>query len=496
MNKVAKVFFRSRGYVWNIGYRPSLGSYEKRKLGLFNFMNFMGLLAGIIIPVIGLFSKGHFPPAVWLAGCSPAIISLAVLILTRHEQYELARILYFTLYPLMTALTYAQHIDAGIEFFFVLYVVLSVFFLKNVYNIIFSFTLSMTCYFMVAAVWKRYDYSLEQHNFYLYLFNHVLAIFFIFYGLLMIKIENTRYQNQTRDKNWQLRRSNLKILRQKADLSDKAVLLEEQTRQLTGLNTLKNKLFSIIAHDLKSPLYALRNLFRNVQLYDLPGEEIKILVPEFINELTYTTGLMENLLQWAKSQMQAESVKPQLLDIAGITGEVLQLLRLQADAKRIYIDSKIHRPVYVYADKDMINLVLRNLLSNAIKFTPEEGSIFIEAREMRSHIEVVVQDTGTGISEEGLKRLMEANYYSTRGTEGEAGTGLGLMLCKEFLSRNGGEMRIESEPGKGSIFAFTLPKGGEGGGWAEAGRGGEGGSGSNGVGGEGAPGSAEVADGI
>ena len=109
------------------------------------------------------------------------------------------------------------------------------------------------------------------------------------------------------------------------------------------------------------------------------------------------------------------------------------------------------------------------------------------AAEMRSHIEVVVQDTGTGISEEGLKRLMEANYYSTRGTEGEAGTGLGLMLCKEFLSRNGGEMRIESEPGKGSTFAFTLPKGGagEGGGGAEAGRGGEG-----------APGSTEVADGI
>jgi signal transduction histidine kinase len=116
--------------------------------------------------------------------------------------------------------------------------------------------------------------------------------------------------------------------------------------------------------------------------------------------------------------------------------------------------------VYVYADKDMVNLVLRNLLSNAIKFTPESGSICIEAREMRSHIEVLVQDTGTGISPEGLRKLMDANYYTTRGTVGEAGTGLGLMLCKEFLSRNGGEMRIESEPGKGSTVSFTLPKGG------------------------------------
>jgi signal transduction histidine kinase len=166
------------------------------------------------------------------------------------------------------------------------------------------------------------------------------------------------------------------------------------------------------------------------------------------------------LLQWAKSQMQAESVKPQLLDIARITKEVMQLLRLQAEAKHIFMNSNIERPVYVYADRDMINLVLRNLVSNAIKFTPEAGSICIDAKEMRSHIEIFVQDTGMGIPPEGLQRLMDAHYFSTRGTVGEAGTGLGLMLCKEFLSRNGGQMRIESEPGKGSTVTFTLPKGG------------------------------------
>ncbi len=234
-------------------------------------------------------------------------------------------------------------IDIGIEFSLSSYAVLSVFFLQNIYQIIFSFTLSMACFLLVYTVWKHYDYSLEKTNYYFYLFNHLLPMFFIFYGLLLIKNENTRYQEQTRDRNWQLRRSNLKILRQKADITGKAALLEEQTQQLTELNSLKNKLFSVIAHDLKAPLYALRNLFRNVQLYDLPGDEIKRLVPEVINELTYTTGLMENLLQWAKSQMQAESARPQLLDIAGIAREVLQLLRLQAEAKKIYIDSKIEQ---------------------------------------------------------------------------------------------------------------------------------------------------------
>jgi two-component system sensor histidine kinase/response regulator len=462
MKKAAQRISLWRGYIWNIGYRPALGSYEKRKLGIFNYMNFLGLLAGILIPVAGLVTTHHpLPWLAWVVASLPAVISLAALVLTYTQKHEPARLLFFTAYPIATSLFYALRIDIGIEFFFVLYAVLSVFFLRNVYQIIFSFTLSMACFLLVYTVWKNYDYSLERTNYYFYLFNHLLPMFLIFYGLLLIKNENTRYQEQSRDRNWQLRRSNLKILRQKADISGKATLLETQTRQLTELNSLKNKLFSVIAHDLKAPLYALRNLFRNVQLYDLPGDEIKRLVPEVINELTYTTGLMENLLQWAKSQMQAEAVRPQLLDIAGIAREVLQLLRLQAEAKKIYIDSKIGHPIFVYADKDMVNLVLRNLLSNAIKFTPVDGCIFLDARELRSCIEITVQDTGMGISQEGLKRLMEHNYYSTRGTGGEAGTGLGLMLCKEFLSRNGGEMNIQSEPGKGSTFSFTLPKGGE-----------------------------------
>src|SRR5579859_4442357 len=162
MNKAAKSFVRFRGYVWNIGYRASLGSYERRKLGIFN--------------------KGHFPSTIWLVAGAPALISACVLLANHYQRYEFARLLYFTLYPLVTTLSYALRIDAGIGFFFVLYGVLSVFFLQSIYNIVFSFTLSMACYFLVAVIWKDYDYSLEKHNFYFYIFNHLLAVFFIFYG--------------------------------------------------------------------------------------------------------------------------------------------------------------------------------------------------------------------------------------------------------------------------------------------------------------------------
>ena len=297
MNKAVKRISLLRGYIWNIGYQPSLVSYEKRKLGIFNFMNFIGLLAGIFIPVVGLLTNyHHLPYSTWAIGCFPAVISGVVLILNRYQKHEPARLIFFTLYPVATALVYALGFDPGIEFFFVLYAVLSVLFLRNIYHIIISFAVSVICFLLV------YHHA--------HLFLNVLAMSFIFFSLLLIRKENLRFQEQSRDRNWQLRRSNLKILRQKADISGKAALLEDQTNKLTELNSLKNKLFSVIAHDLKAPLYALRNLFRNVQLYDLPGDEIKLLVPEVINELTYTTGLMENLLQWAKSQMQAEASTP------------------------------------------------------------------------------------------------------------------------------------------------------------------------------------------
>jgi signal transduction histidine kinase len=285
----------------------------------------------------------------------------------------------------------------------------------------------------------------------------MLAIAFIFYGLFIIKQENTGYQFSILNKNRELHRYNLEIEKQKTEIAEKAVLLEEQTNQLTELNSLKNKLFSVISHDLKTPMYALRNLFQNVQEYDLPAEEIKELLPDVVKELNYTTGLMENLLQWARSQMQSNSVRPQQMDVFKLVTEVSELLKIQAEAKQIRLDCKVDQQLFVFADRDMINLVLRNLVSNAIKFTPEKGKIIIRAEEKRSFIELSVKDNGVGISSENLDKLFN-EYYTSKGTANESGTGLGLMLCKEFLAKNGGQMQVKSEEGKGSTFSFTLPK--------------------------------------
>ncbi|MDQ6610167.1 MAG: HAMP domain-containing histidine kinase, partial [Bacteroidota bacterium] len=260
----------------------------------------------------------------------------------------------------------------------------------------------------------------------------------------------------TKQKN--LADKNIEIEKQKEEISDKASLLERQKEELAVLNSFKNKLFSIISHDLKSPLYALRNLFQNMQQFNLPADEIKEMIPDVLIDLNYTTSLMENLLQWAKSQMQADVVNAQLVNVAHIITGVVNLLRLQADAKKISFEQVSNEDVFAYTDADMIQLVLRNLLSNALKFTPPGGHIKIGCHDFKEFTEVFVQDSGLGIGKEGLENIRRKTFYTTTGTSSETGTGLGLLLCSEFLAKNGSQLIIESEPHKGSIFSFRLPK--------------------------------------
>jgi signal transduction histidine kinase len=442
----------------SIGFSNTMDDYEKRKLGIFNQLNFLQLLTGIIIPMVGAWRNNNLPFTVWITACLPSITSILILYLNNKQKYQAAHFSYFLLYPFLTCVVYLKGINPGIELSFIFYGILSVFFLKDIGYMLFSVAWSMINFFILAVVLKHFRYHLEAIDRPLYMFNQILAISFIFYGLYLIKKENAGYQLRILSKNRDLNKVNLEVQKQNTEIAEKAALLNTQAAELSELNSLKSKLFSVIAHDLKAPMYALRNLFNDTQTYNLPAEDLKKMLPEVVKDLNYTVGLMENLLQWAKSQMQAEAIKTGKIDVSKLIGEVLQLLRLQAEAKKIYIEPKITTPVFVSADKDMINLVLRNLLSNAIKFTPENGQISVGANELSSFVEIYVQDNGMGLSSEALQKINENDFYTTKGTASESGTGLGLMLCKEFLSRNGGQMHIESEVGKGSIFSFTLPR--------------------------------------
>ena len=429
--------------VRQIGFVDRMDDYERRKLGIFNQLNFFQLLIGVFIPLSGLFHDDHIPAKSWIIAILPSLISIAVLAFNYYRRYESALLSYFILYPFFTSIVYVNGMNTGVELNFILYGVLSVFFLQDIGYMLFTVAFSMVNYFVLSVLLKDFLYQVETQNRFLYLLNQVISLGFIFYGLYLIKKENTGYQFRILFKNRALHKKNIEIKKQKGELAE--------------LNSLKTKLFSVIAHDLKSPMYALRGLFSNMQRYNVPAEDIKASIPEVVKDINYTIGLMENLLQWSKTQMQKDSVKAQEMDITQSITEVTNFLELQAKAKKVFIETKLDPPVYVFADKEMINLVLRNLLSNAIKFTPENGTISIGINESLSFVEVYVQDSGVGMSKEVLQKIQENIFYTTKGTAAESGTGLGLMLCKEFLAKNGGIMHIESEPGQGSTFSFTLP---------------------------------------
>jgi signal transduction histidine kinase len=293
------------------------------------------------------------------------------------------------------------------------------------------------------VIWHQRQYGLATANLGIYRFNQALAVVFIYHGLFLIKRENNSYQ--------------FRLLRRNRSLHQKNEEIQRQKNEFAELNGLKTKLFSVIAHDLKTPIYALRSLFTQIEKQNIPAEEVKAFVPQVVADLNYTVGLMENLLQWAKTQMESHTVQRKAVNVQQLIKDVLQLLDSQATAKNIYLEQHPHEAVHVLADKEMISLVLRNLISNAIKFTPENGRVTVGVNDCDSFIEVYVEDTGIGISSEAQKQINANNYYTTKGTLNETGTGLGLMLCKDFLNRNGGQLFIESEAGKGSIISFTLP---------------------------------------
>ncbi len=233
--------------------------------------------------------------------------------------------------------------------------------------------------------------------------------------------------------------------------------LQEKNALLEDLNIIKDKLFSIIGHDLRSPINSLKSILGLLTDKTLSEEQVRMLFSKLIKEVGYTSNLLENLLQWAKSQLQGINVNSHTIDIQEITTTTVNLLQEIADTKNIRIVNEINTPVMATGDEEMIKTVIRNLLSNALKFTNPKGEIKINCKTIDNQVEISITDNGIGIKADTLSKLFKGNL-TTRGTQNEKGTGLGLLMVKDFVEKNKGSIRVESEPGKGSCFVVTLPK--------------------------------------
>lgn len=237
--------------------------------------------------------------------------------------------------------------------------------------------------------------------------------------------------------------------------------ISEQAKRLEQLNQVKDRLFSIISHDLRSPLNSLKGFLSLATSFELSREELQTALGKIDENVHLTSDMLENLLHWVRAQMNGTQIRYKVLDMHKLGADKVKLFAASAKRKGVHLVSAIPEGTEIIADEGAVRLIFRNLITNAIKFSHREDSITLglapEASSRKTHLAFFVQDTGVGVPEEKVKLLLGDEHFSMLGTNFEKGTGLGLHLCKEFVEAHGGKLRVSSQEGKGTCVTFTLP---------------------------------------
>jgi signal transduction histidine kinase len=244
-------------------------------------------------------------------------------------------------------------------------------------------------------------------------------------------------------------------------LKKQRLLLLENEKELMEANASKDKFFSIIAHDLRAPVGIIAEMSKMLitESADFDEENRREIISSLNHSAENTYTLLDNLLLWARSQQNRISYNPETFDINSTIREVVGLFRYKIDRKEQCLEVPNGDELKVWADQNMVTTVIRNLLFNAIKYTPHHGTIKIHTGISESEeCEIQIIDTGVGISENRLAALFQIDKTeSTKGTDNESGTGLGILLCNEFIQKNKGVFKVKSKLNEGSVFSFTLP---------------------------------------
>lgn len=237
-----------------------------------------------------------------------------------------------------------------------------------------------------------------------------------------------------------------------------ALIAKEQALELEKVNQLKDRIFSIIAHDLRGPLVNLSEVLKMVSYNQISDEEFKVISPSLSKDIVYTTDLLENILHWSRSQLKGFGIKKEFFNVRNTILNEINYHLPSATLKKVKILHDVFPNEVAYADVLMFQIVVRNILNNAIKFCSEGCEILITAAyQNNGTLKTCIKDNGIGISKATLEKLFKDENISSRGTRNEKGTGLGLMICKDFMNRNGGDISVTSEIGKGTTFCLTLP---------------------------------------
>jgi two-component system sensor histidine kinase/response regulator len=255
-----------------------------------------------------------------------------------------------------------------------------------------------------------------------------------------------------------VKRTNGELQLQKEELARKNLEINEKSLELSSLVNTKDKLFSIIGHDFRSPLHSLKGMLELVSKKTISPQEFDRFSGDLKKKIDSVYDNLDNILNWSVSQLQGIKARPVPVNPGLLVSEVFDLHGEIARVKKVYLSNDISESIEVYADKDQLRLVIRNLVSNALKFTPAGGYVRVWGQARGQKAIIYVQDSGVGIAAADLGKLfVKESPWSATGTNNEKGLGLGLLLCKEFIESNNGSLEVKSEPGVGSTVSFSLP---------------------------------------
>jgi two-component system, sensor histidine kinase LadS len=272
------------------------------------------------------------------------------------------------------------------------------------------------------------------------------------HGAMLSKLQKEHEAGIFRMRNTELQSQNKVIEEQRLKLA-------EQTHKLEELNLTKDKLLTVLAHDLKAPVNNLKAILSLLSSRMMTEEEFHTVSSKLKKDVESVNEMLEDVLHWVKSQHEAIVPRPADFNLKKVADELANLAAPAAVDKHVNIAVNSMEPCTVHADPDQVQIIIRNLLSNAIKFAPPESQVGINIEATDEYVRLTVSDEGAGITNETVQSIMAGKkVHSTRGTQGEKGTGLGLLLCREFIQLNGGEFSLSSGSGKGTQVSFTLPK--------------------------------------
>jgi signal transduction histidine kinase len=413
------------------GITDQLTPYERRRAKVFNTCNLAGMLIALLrLAYLAFGSSNSYPRVVLLVNAIPLAISGSMLICMVVQYYQAAIAVSFIFFPSALVAMAWMTGDRELEVYLFLYLLFIFFFLHHRRQIILAFCWVTAC---IVAIHFSPRSFLASHAYrpddILEIIDYGFGLVFVFLACYFIKFEVWKFE---------------KSIRQKKE-------------ELKKLNAVKDKVFSVISHDLRSPIGSMILLLREISEASMSVEEFNEYLPDLLANMEQTSDLLDNLLAWARSQIRESALIANEISLNRLTDQTIMFLERTADAKNIRLINEVPVGCSAYADETSIKIVLRNLIMNAIKFTGSGGIVRVKSYVTGPYVKVMVEDNGIGIPENKQPLLFGESYYTSPGTNKEVGSGLGLLICQDLVQKNGGSLLFTSEPGSGTTFCFSLP---------------------------------------